>query len=318
MVQAADSTLAAIKRKVRRLTASPSEAQLTDALIEEYINDFYTLDLPHLVKVNELREVFEFYTSSGVDRYTFTAAQLNGNLYYHQPLYIDGYRGTWFQDRTQFYAKWPKISVEVDEGNGDGTPGPYAFTIDAVPLLRNEVFISAVDANGDVQVARDDGSGNLVRSDTGATIGSINYTTGAVAALTFPQAIPTTSDINSKSVQLELGRPRDAMFFRDYIEVRPVPDGVYKVTFEVYQTPTDFIATNADPRLRQWWEYIAYGASKKVLEDRQDMQGVAALIPEMQRQEGLILERTALEDSDLRAATIYTGSAADGGYGGFY
>jgi len=40
------STLETIKIKVRRLTRSPSEAQLSDADLNQYINTFLIYDLP--------------------------------------------------------------------------------------------------------------------------------------------------------------------------------------------------------------------------------------------------------------------------------
>jgi hypothetical protein len=42
----ADSTLGAIRTKVRRLTRSPNTAQITDNQIDEYVNTFILYDFP--------------------------------------------------------------------------------------------------------------------------------------------------------------------------------------------------------------------------------------------------------------------------------
>jgi len=66
--------------------------------------------------------------------------------------------------------------------------------------------------------------------------------------------------------------------------------------------------TTDNPTLNQWWQYIAIGAAIKVLEDRQDMDGVANLIPLFDRQESLVLERQGVEEIGQRNSTIYNGN----------
>lgn len=51
----ADSTLAAIHEKVRRITRTPSMAQLTDAQLDQYINTFVLYDFPSNIRLFPLR-----------------------------------------------------------------------------------------------------------------------------------------------------------------------------------------------------------------------------------------------------------------------
>ena len=63
----ADSTLTAIQQKVRRLTRSPSEAQLTTAQLNQYINTFVLYDFPEQIRLLNLRTTFSFYTEPYID-----------------------------------------------------------------------------------------------------------------------------------------------------------------------------------------------------------------------------------------------------------
>jgi len=105
-------------------------------------------------------------------------------------------------------------------------------------------------------------------------------------------------------------------YYDSTILLRPVPDQVYRVQMEVYARPTYLLETNQSPQLEEWWQYIAYGAAKKVLEDRMDMDTVQLIMPEFKKQENLILRRTIVEMTSQRASTIYTqDNGAAGAYG---
>ena len=93
----ADSTLSAIRTKVRRLTRSPSEAQLTTAQIDEYVNTFVLYDLPEHLRLTTLRSVFTFYTDPNIDVYENSVVPgdqfenfKNLNITTHKPAYIAG------------------------------------------------------------------------------------------------------------------------------------------------------------------------------------------------------------------------------------
>ena len=60
------------------------------------------------------------------------------------------------------------------------------------------------------------------------------------------------------------------------------------------------------PEVSQWWQYIAYGASKKVFEDRMDVESVQAIMPEYQKQRQTVLEKLFIKQSSERKPTIYT------------
>lgn len=88
--------------------------------------------------------------------------------------------------------------------------------------------------------------------------------------------------------------------------MRPIPDQVYKIEIEVQERPTELLSASRSPELEQWWQYIAYGAAKKIFEDRTDTDSIQVIMPEFKQQERLVLRRTINQQTQNRVQTIYT------------
>ena len=67
-VAQADSTLAYMRAKIRKLTASSSESSLRTSDIDTYINNFYNQNFPNSIKTDQMRSVYTFYTAPYIDR----------------------------------------------------------------------------------------------------------------------------------------------------------------------------------------------------------------------------------------------------------
>jgi hypothetical protein len=108
------------------------------------------------------------------------------------------------------------------------------------------------------------------------------------------------------------------LFYDNKFVLRPVPDQPYQINFEAYVRPTYLMAENQVPQLEEWWQYIAYGAAKKIFEDRMDLESVALILPEYKKQETLCLRRTIVQYTNERTATIYTQQTGyNSGFGGW-
>lgn len=360
----ADSTLSAIRTKVRRLTRSLSEAQLSTAQLDEYINTFVLYDFPEHLRTFNLRVTYSFYTNPGQDEYpTDTlsfAGAVNNALYnfqnryltIHAPIYISGYQAFFSQSREQFYGIYPIINSVAQTGlTGDGltqifsgvvnttqaNPGP-AQQINQGLLQRNVLFTS-IGTNGvglamaDVPVVDPTSGyktqeGNLYDVNSAAyqaalvtpptvvdATNTINYLSGAFT-VTFSAPPDSGIPINSQTVPVVLTLPQALLYYGNTFIVRPVPDQSYKVNFECYIRPTELLTANQSPNLEEWWQYIAYGASKKIFEDKMDLESVQMIMPEFKQQERLCLRRTLVQYTNERTATIYTEQTqTSGGYG---
>jgi hypothetical protein len=142
----------------------------------------------------------------------------------------------------------------------------------------------------------------------------VNYLTGQFV-VTFPFAPGAGQSINSQTVPQQVALPQAMLFFDGNFVLRPVPDQPYRVQFEVYIRPTELLQSGQTPELQEWWQYIAYGAAKKVFEDRMDLESVQMIMPEYKKQESLILRRTIVQQTSQRTATIYEN---DSGHSGIF
>lgn len=289
----ANSTLDAIRTKVRRLTRSPSPQHLTNDNIDEYVNTFVLYDFPMHLRLFSLRAIFTFYTDPYIDTYE-NSTDATSDFYQfkdkcislHPPIYVAGNEIEMSQSRDEFFRQYPLTNSIRQEATGNGALTIYTGTLSSIPVLRNQVTFSSVDIVNNGIVLHDDGDGNLDGNGTG----TIDYVTGEYT-LQFSAAPKSGVAINSETVPYVTSRPQALLYFNNKITLRPVPDQPYKVDIEAYVRPTALIASNQSPDLEQWWQYIAYGAAKKIFEDRTDSEGVSAIMPEFKAQEELVLSR---------------------------
>ena len=152
------TTLLRIRKKVRRLTSTPDTIQLPDADIDDYIDTFYENDLPQHLQLFTLHKTYIFYTEPNEDQYTLP---VNTWTSVGPPIYMAGYQSEFDINRDSFFQKYPILNYDENTIAGNGTSGPYSFTLSNVPVLKRQVTISAIDSNGDTLVLTDDGAGNL-------------------------------------------------------------------------------------------------------------------------------------------------------------
>jgi len=108
-----DSTVAFIRKKIRRLTASSSESALPTSIIDQYLNNALLNDFPYAIKIDQMRSVYTFFTEPYRDRYPL---DVNFNQGIRAPIYIEGILGTLFKDRNQFYNLWPRWPTQFQQG----------------------------------------------------------------------------------------------------------------------------------------------------------------------------------------------------------
>lgn len=383
-VAQSDSTYVFIEKKVRRLTASASEATLSSADIQEAVNRFYNTDFPYAIKIDQQREVYKFLTIPNVDRYPVDVNNLQG---FRAPIYFEGIQGNLFKNRDQLFNLYPRYPTQFQPISGDGVTTNFTFSlfgnnVNPFPqanfgILSTQVVIGGVDANGNPIRIIDDGGGVVnafgIGSNTtvgqlvfvrqnavGANVyldpvnvqqpilpalspiggqnnansastlpaytayppssltsqycGTVNYVTTQIT-VNFPVAPAAGTMINVWAATYQVGRPYNALFWNSEITIRPVPDNVYLVEIEAYQTPAQFMNTSNHPVLNQWAQYIAYGAAREILRDRQDMEGVANLEEGFMRQEALVLERQAVEEIGSPNITLFNSTSQGFGVG---
>jgi len=442
-VAQADSTYTFIEKKVRRLTASASQASLSSTDVQQAVNTFYNNDFPYAIKIDQQRSVYKFLTIPNVDRYPVDVNNLQG---FRAPVYFEGIQGNFFKNRDQLFNLYPRYPTQFQQGSGIGgsitailqpsnptqitspnhnlktgsiitisnvggmvelngntytvtVVNPNVFTLNGVDnttftpytsggtwvsnntfsftlfgnnqnpfpqpnfgILSTQVVIGGIDINGNPIRIIDDGGaivdsfgignntttgqllflnqnnvGNNVYLDgtntqkpavpplsplpipsppfplTHQYCGTVNYVTTQINLL-IPVPLQAGSVLNLWAATYQVGRPYNLLFWNNELTIRPVPDNVYLVEVETFQTPSQFMATTDNPILNQWSQYIAYGAAMEILRDRQDMEGLENLQPMFDRQEGLVLERQGVEEIGQRNTTIFASNTPSLGW----
>lgn len=332
------NTLGDIISKIRRICKAPSANQITDDQIIQYINTYYLYDFPQELRLKNTLSNWNFTTIPYQESYKLPTDSV---ITIEPPLYINGYQSFFTQSQENFYMLYPRLGLVQDGvAYGDGTQGPYVFTISNAPILQNNVVVYAEDATGVTATAVDIPITTSLGALSGTSIqaaSTVNYVNGTVSIL-FNNNIPTGNPINCQIVPYVPSRPVAMLFYHDTMYLRPIPDAAYLVNVQAYvnpiacilgqnyNPPTDggtpdttypsppnainipsgFTNDSDTAQIKQWWQLIAWGASMKIFEDRGDLESIGRFTPLFENQRRLVLRRTLVEMSNERAATIYS------------
>lgn len=144
-------TMGEIAAKVRRITGTPSQNQLTDQEIYDQINKYYSFTMPFELKEQVNLQPFNFTTQANVDVYP-----VSGAFQTDEPMvYANGYPLVFYQDRDIFYQDWPQQYTQDQVGTGTGAQVTFTGTTQAFPVIAGSYFIT---------------DGNQVISDAGQTV----------------------------------------------------------------------------------------------------------------------------------------------------
>ena len=236
------------------------------------------------------------------------------------PIYIGGSEALFSQSGEQFFGRFPKFNHTENIGTGDGATVNFTGTLSNTPILAGSLTFNSITVTGEGVVLKDTPSydvatglqlqtGHLEDVSNPGVDGTINYLTGEYD-ITFLVAPAATESIFAQTYPYTAAKPISVLFEDNEFVFRPVPDKTYRVEATVFQRPTALLAAADTPDLSQWWQYIAYGAAKKVFEDRMDIESIQATMPEFMRQRSLVLRRLVIQQSGERTATIYTEKGA--------
>jgi hypothetical protein len=332
-------TLAQMESTVRRMTARYTEQQMATSMIDNYINLAYTIHFPLQFKNLKLTKPLVFNTVPNVDTYDFvyesglvlpagSQAQIAGdptvgNISISPPVYCQGYILRYFQDKTTFYNRWPKLTVNqiINTGNGQADY-QYQGTIPSTPFLRAQldifgnvtepaVVISSFDNTGFniaiTDVPQINSNTGFLYDDQNKQVGTVNYLTGYYQFILNNHAvIPYGDNIYASVIPYQSSRPTDVIFYNQQITFRPVPQQVYQVEFQISQQPTALIAATGAPELDEWYLLICAIASKLIYTDFPDPEGMAYLMPIYDEQIQIAQRRTLRQLGTQRAATIFS------------
>lgn len=327
--------------------------------VADYINSFYNYDLPAQFRSLILKDKYTFNTVYGIDTYPFNSEQyttVEMPCYcmkreiqlYNDPWSFYGVNYNW-QSQTNFdfgdgttgpYSGITSATPIIRSVNNNPLvstqvpPSPTNYGTPNVPGVSQgspayqagriqNILITTNTATSSLNVT-DDGNGNLI-GDINSSFpqGTINYQTGQISGLYFKQAVPQGNPIQIQFNPVVPAIPLSILFFQNQFVVRPVPDQGYTIELIAYRQPSQALAQTAanagTPELSEWWELIAFGAAKKVFEDRLDSDGVALMDKSLNERYQIAYTRTYSQLGKQRVQTIYqdqlTGNYGMGGFG---
>lgn len=276
-------TLSDIILKVRNITSTPAQEQLTDAQITDYINKYYQFTMPFELKEQINLQPYDFQVFPNQNVYPAL-----GTFYTDQPYaYADGFPLIFYQDRDVFFQDWPQQYSQDIVGVGDNSNPTFSGGTQNYPIQTGTYFITdGVQVVSDVPNSPFDGSGTF----TGDGTGTINYITGAFS-VTFNTAPSAAASIYDKYQAYEPARPQGVLFYNNQFQFAPIPDQVYQITMQGYISQVGLTA-GATPLQSEWGYLIAYGASLDILADRGDLVAYNNNVPLLKRYENVALGRT--------------------------
>ena len=344
-----------IVEKIREVSASGNSLQVTDSKIIKYLNSYYLYDFPDDLRILKLKDTYTFNTIQGVDTYPFNFDDWST---VEAPAYCGKIQITLFQDKASFYSyNFNSQQLETFD-SGAGNAGPYSGTTQASPIVRSvnnnpmastrtsptgvfpsgypptfaannisriqNILISANTATSTLNVT-DDGAGNLIGDCLAG--GTINYTTGAIASLTFTASIPSGNDINIQYIQAVLGQPFTILFFQNQFVLRPIPDQGYTIEITAYREPSQALLGTTSltvpnlsgrPEHFDWWELLAFGTAKKLYQDRLDMDGVQMMEAFIQEKISEARTRTYGQLGSRQSNTMFRDETTEQNTGGWF
>ncbi len=138
---------------IRRIIKSPSDTQITDNLIIDYINRFWISDVDARMQLFDLKTTYTFLTTPGVDRYNMPLydLQIQGTneiasypVYqgFLGPCFIKGIECQFFTQRETFNNLWTNYVQNLNQtgnGVGNGTNGPYTLNLPFTQSFNNSI-----------------------------------------------------------------------------------------------------------------------------------------------------------------------------------
>ena len=138
---------------VRRIIKSPSDAVISDALIIDYINRFWVMDVDARIQLFDLKTKYQFQTTPGQDQYNMplynvqseTPGDPSSQDIGMYPVYqgftgnclINGFPITFSTRRDEFFGNWFTSTLGPQFlASGDGSVGPYTLSF---PILSNNI-----------------------------------------------------------------------------------------------------------------------------------------------------------------------------------
>lgn len=146
---------------VRRIVKTTKNTQLTDALIIDYINRFWIMDVDARVQLFDLKTKYQFQTTPGISDYNMPLYDVQTEpglqsierypVYqgFFMPCYVNGIQVPFYSSRDAFYKLWPDYVQSLPNAAvGDGINSSYNISLPFFPAIPGHIDMAGIIAYG--------------------------------------------------------------------------------------------------------------------------------------------------------------------------
>lgn len=149
---------------MRRIIKSPSNAQISDNLLIDYINRFWLMDVDARIQLFDLKTKYQFQTTPGIADYNMplysiqtegiAPGQQNINFYpvyqgFDYTCFANGIQIPFYTERKSFFDQWPNyVQAGPNVAEGTGVSGTYSISIPFFPAIPGHIDMAGIIATG--------------------------------------------------------------------------------------------------------------------------------------------------------------------------
>jgi hypothetical protein len=148
---------------IRRIIKSPSNAQITDDLLIDYVNRFWLLDVDARMQLFDFKTKYQFQTTPGLDQYNMplyslqvqtpgTQPQNIASFPVYQgfldPAFVNGIQVPFYSSHANFWNLWPNYIQQLQPvAIGNGSQTTFTFSIPYFPAIPGHLDITGIIQN---------------------------------------------------------------------------------------------------------------------------------------------------------------------------
>lgn len=199
---------------IRRIIKSPSNSVITDALLIDYVNRFWLMDVDARVQLFDLKTKYEFQTTPGIDMYNMPLYNIQvepGNpvqnigpfpIYqgFNGSVYVNGIQASFYNQRALFENVWPNyVQQNFQVATGNGSSGPYTMNIPFFPGLAGHVDLTGIIAYGNTIGAQLSYPDPILITDT-QIINGIQFIESVPSSSVYSRVFFTATGANGQNI----------------------------------------------------------------------------------------------------------------------
>jgi len=148
---------------IRRIIKSPSDTDITDNLLIDYVNRFWIYDVDARMQLFDLKTLYRFQTTPGIDQYnmplysiqTEPGSQSIASYPVYQgfmgPCSVNGVPVPFYTERNAFWNYYPNYIQPLNQAaSGDGGAS-YTLNLPYFPAIPGHVDMAGIIATGSTQ-----------------------------------------------------------------------------------------------------------------------------------------------------------------------